>query len=85
MEIKLVKEKTIKEQLEEAKKTGQGVVIPTFSIAQGKMSKDDPDDTFNIALGDGSKLFFTFGKGKRRVHIDLGKVLMEAYKLAKEE
>ncbi|DAC71763.1 MAG TPA: hypothetical protein DSN98_08720 [Thermoplasmata archaeon] len=85
MEIELVKEKTMKEQMEEAISTGHGYIIPTFSIASGKMTEDDPKDTFNIALGGHNQMFFIFGKGKRRVNIDLGKVLIEAYKLALEE
>jgi hypothetical protein len=50
MELELVKEKTIKEQLEDAKRTGHGIVIPTFHVADGTMGKDDPTDTFNIVL-----------------------------------
>jgi hypothetical protein len=84
VEVNLVAEKTIKEQMDEAMKTGHGVIIPTFNVLNGTMS-DDKTDTFDISRGGDTKLYFTFGKGKRRVNVDISPLLIEAYMLAIEE
>ena len=76
MQIDLVKEKTIKEQLEE---DGHGVIIPTFHIIDGTLGARE-SETFDISHS-GLTLYFRFSKGKRRVNMDLTPVLREAYRL----
>lgn len=78
MEIDLIKEEIDSAETE-------GYITPLFAMAQGSMSTTDKNDTFTISLGGDNNLYFTFGKGKRRVKTHLGKILMQAYRLATEE
>jgi hypothetical protein len=84
MEVELIKGKTSQEESMEALRNGGGTIIPRVNLASCLMS-DDKKDTANIALGGDNHIWFTFGKGKRPVKFHLGKVLMEAYRLAQEE
>lgn len=82
--VELVVEKTIAEQLEDAKKTGKGIIIPVFNILHGTMN-NDKDDTFDISIGGMTQIFFHFQKGKRRVNFDLTPLITAAYKEAIKE
>lgn len=78
MEIELVKEP-------EDDGAKEGFITPMFCMAQGSMSAtNEPGNEFHISLGGDNCLWFSFGKGKRRVKTHLGKILMEAYRLAME-
>ena len=61
---------------------GGGFIPVGFNIASGTISENG--DTFNIMLS-GSKLYFRFSNGKRRVSLDLTPAIANAYKLAVEE
>ena len=62
----------------------EGFITPKVCLASCAMS-DDPKDTAHISLGGDNCIWFTFGKGKQSVKFHLGKVLMEAYRLAQED
>jgi hypothetical protein len=79
MEIDLVKE-----DQDDGAIGSEGYLTPTFCFAQDSMSTTDPKDDFTISLGGDNCLWFSFGKGKRRVKTHLGKILMEAYRIAME-
>jgi hypothetical protein len=71
-------------ELELIKDTDSGYITPRVNFAKCMMS-NDPKDTADISLGTDNHIWFTFGIGKRSVKFHLGKVLMEAYRLAQED
>jgi hypothetical protein len=84
MEIELVKEKTSKEQQDEAIRTGGGTIVPVHCFLQGKMPSD-PKEVFSLGIGGDRNLYISFRNGKRRVLISFDKILNEAHRLATEE
>lgn len=77
--IKLVKEKSHKEMMEEK----SGFIPVGVNIGQGTIGYND--GTFDIMLTGGYKLYFTFSEGERRISLDLQEVIKEAYLLAMGE
>ena len=77
--LELKKEKSSKEMMAE----GGGTIPVGWSIMSGTIGEHD-EDTFSVMLS-GAKLYFSFGKGNRRVSLDLSPAISDAYRLAIEE
>ena len=72
-----MKEKSSEEMMQEK----SGTIPVGFSILNGKIGYDD--EPFSVMLS-GSKLYFSFEKGKRRVSLNLDSAIYGAYELSRE-
>ena len=78
MEIELIRDKkTRKETMD----SGEPYPIYPFRILEGEIDGGN----FFVSNAGGSKLVFSFEKADRRVTLDIGEIITEAYKLAMEK
>ncbi len=76
--IKLIKEKSHKEMMEEK----SGFIPVGVNIGSGTIGYNG--GTFDMMLTGGYKLYFSFSEGERRISLDLAEVIKEAYSMAME-